>query len=147
MQPVAARWKMLPTFVPSCIEIQNAENIILHKCTGFQLKIKSVASHSSTGGCQNSLKPVSSNQTLALAAAATTAMVSVEPEAPQGPSVPSVQPCHVLTFSPIKIPVLASPFPGKVTPGGTKEQVFMLLCFRARVLLLVCFGKLNIWGM
>ncbi|XP_054688701.1 transcription elongation regulator 1-like protein isoform X3 [Grus americana] len=63
------------------------------------------------GGCQNSLKPVSSNQTLALAAAATTAMVSVEPEAPQGPSVPSVQPCHVLTFSPIKIPVLASPFP------------------------------------
>ncbi|XP_054688700.1 transcription elongation regulator 1-like protein isoform X2 [Grus americana] len=67
------------------------------------------------GGCQNSLKPVSSNQTLALAAAATTAMVSVEPEAPQGPSVPSVQPCHVLTFSPIKIPVLASPFPGSAS--------------------------------
>ncbi|XP_075360427.1 transcription elongation regulator 1-like protein isoform X3 [Mycteria americana] len=63
------------------------------------------------GGCQNSLKPVGGSQTLALAAAATTAMVSVEPEAPQGPSAPSVQPCHVLTFSPIKIPVLASPFP------------------------------------
>uniref|UniRef100_A0A663E994 Transcription elongation regulator 1-like protein n=1 Tax=Aquila chrysaetos chrysaetos TaxID=223781 RepID=A0A663E994_AQUCH len=65
------------------------------------------------GGCQNSLKPVGGNQALALAAAATTAMVSVEPEAPQGPSGPSVQPCHVLTFSPIKIPVLASPFPVK----------------------------------
>ncbi|KAF1504384.1 Transcription elongation regulator 1-like protein, partial [Megadyptes antipodes antipodes] len=67
------------------------------------------------GGCQNSLKPVGGNQTLALATAATTAMVSVEPEAPQGPSAPSVQPCHVLTFSPIKIPVLASPFPGSAS--------------------------------
>ncbi|XP_064320474.1 transcription elongation regulator 1-like protein [Phalacrocorax carbo] len=67
------------------------------------------------GGCQSSLKPVGGNQTLALAAAATAAMVSVEPEAPQGPSAPSVQPCHVLTFSPIKIPVLASPFPGSAS--------------------------------
>ncbi|XP_008933911.1 PREDICTED: transcription elongation regulator 1-like protein, partial [Merops nubicus] len=64
------------------------------------------------GGCQNSLKPLGGNQTLALATTATTAMVSVEPEAPQGPSVPSVQPCHLLTFSPIRIPLLASPFPG-----------------------------------
>uniref|UniRef100_A0A8C3JTH7 Transcription elongation regulator 1-like protein n=1 Tax=Calidris pygmaea TaxID=425635 RepID=A0A8C3JTH7_9CHAR len=63
------------------------------------------------GGCQNSLKPVGGNQSLALA---TAAMVSVEPEAPQGPSAPSVQPCHVLTFSPIKIPVLAAPFPDSV---------------------------------
>ncbi|NXV18454.1 TCRGL protein, partial [Cepphus grylle] len=63
------------------------------------------------GGCQN-LKPVGGNQSLALA---TAAMVSVEPEAPQGPSAPSVQPCHVLTFSPIKIPVLASPFPGSAS--------------------------------
>ncbi|NXS58175.1 TCRGL protein, partial [Brachypteracias leptosomus] len=67
------------------------------------------------GGCQNSLKPVGGNQTLALA---TTAMVSVEPEAPQGPSVPSVQPCHVLTF-PIKIPLLASPFPGSASRMDT----------------------------
>ncbi|NWY55088.1 TCRGL protein, partial [Chionis minor] len=64
------------------------------------------------GGCQNSLKPVGGNQTLALA---TATMVSVEPEAPQGPSAPSIQPCHVLTFSPIKIPVLASPFPGSAS--------------------------------
>uniref|UniRef100_A0A672U2G0 Transcription elongation regulator 1-like protein n=1 Tax=Strigops habroptila TaxID=2489341 RepID=A0A672U2G0_STRHB len=60
------------------------------------------------GACQNSLKAVGGNQTLALA---TAAMVSGEPEPPQGPPAPSVQPCHVLTFSPIKIPVLASPFP------------------------------------
>ncbi|NXE11285.1 TCRGL protein, partial [Lophotis ruficrista] len=65
------------------------------------------------GGCQNSLKPVGGNQTLALAA--TAAMVAVEPEAPQGPSATSVQPCHVLTFSPIRIPVLASPFPGSAS--------------------------------
>ncbi|NWR60513.1 TCRGL protein, partial [Bucorvus abyssinicus] len=71
------------------------------------------------GGCQNSLKPVGGNQTLALATTATTAMVSVEPEAPQGPSVPCVQPCHVLTFSPIRIPLLASPFPGSASRMDT----------------------------
>ncbi|XP_027511100.1 transcription elongation regulator 1-like protein [Corapipo altera] len=53
------------------------------------------------GGCQNSLKAMGTNQTLALA---TAAVVSVEPEAPQ--------PCHLLTFSPLKIPLVASPFPG-----------------------------------
>ncbi|NWH66158.1 TCRGL protein, partial [Geococcyx californianus] len=68
------------------------------------------------GGCQNSLKPVGGNQTLALATTAgTTAMVAVEPETPQAPSAPSIQPCHVLTFSPIKIPVLTSPFPGSAS--------------------------------
>ncbi|XP_054238515.1 transcription elongation regulator 1-like protein [Indicator indicator] len=67
------------------------------------------------GGCQNSLKPVSSNQALALATTATTAMLSVDPEAPQGPSAPSFQPCHLLTFSPIKIPLLASPFQGSAS--------------------------------
>ncbi|KAM9010666.1 transcription elongation regulator 1-like protein isoform 1-T1 [Ara ararauna] len=64
------------------------------------------------GTCQNSLKAVGGNQTLALA---TTAMVSVEPEPHQGPLAPSIQPCHVLTFSPIKIPLLASPFPGSTS--------------------------------
>ncbi|XP_064370481.1 transcription elongation regulator 1-like protein isoform X4 [Dromaius novaehollandiae] len=70
------------------------------------------------GGCQNSLKPVGGNQTIALAAAAaaaTTAVVSVDSETPQGPSATSVQPCHVLTLSPIKIPVLTSPFPGSAS--------------------------------
>ncbi|XP_050567981.1 transcription elongation regulator 1-like protein isoform X4 [Cygnus atratus] len=76
-------------------------------------------------GCQNSLKPVSSNQTLALAAAATAAMMSVESEAPQGPSPPSIQPCHVLTFSPIKIPVLTSPFPGSASRVDARVSPLM----------------------
>lgn len=86
-----------------------------------------VVSHPSAGACQNSLKAVGGNQTLALA---TTAMVSVEPEPHQGPPAPSIQPCHVLTFSPIKIPVLASPFPGKLNPGGTEELLLCFLCNR-----------------
>ncbi|KAM6443331.1 transcription elongation regulator 1-like protein isoform 3-T3 [Liasis olivaceus] len=55
-----------------------------------------------------SLKQSGSNQTIAFAAA----MLSIDAEPPQGlPS--SVQPCHVLTLSPIKIPVLTSPFQDK----------------------------------
>ncbi|XP_065699602.1 transcription elongation regulator 1-like protein isoform X2 [Patagioenas fasciata] len=61
------------------------------------------------GGCQHSLKAVGGSQALALATVATTALVSVEPEAVQGPAG---QPCHLLTFRPIKIPLLASPLPG-----------------------------------
>ncbi|NXS26065.1 TCRGL protein, partial [Pomatostomus ruficeps] len=60
-----------------------------------------------TGGCQNSLKAVGGTQSLAL--------VSLEPEAPQGPPGPSLQPCHLLTLSPVKIPLLASPFPGSAS--------------------------------
>ncbi|RMC11229.1 hypothetical protein DUI87_11345 [Hirundo rustica rustica] len=56
------------------------------------------------GGCQNSLKAVGGTQSLAL--------VSLEPEAPPGPSL---QPCHLLTLSPIKVPLLASPFPGSAS--------------------------------
>ncbi|KAK2519509.1 hypothetical protein Q9233_011935 [Columba guinea] len=58
------------------------------------------------GGCQHSLKAVGGSQALALA---TTALVSVEPEATQGPAG---QPCHLLTFRPIKIPLLPAPLPG-----------------------------------
>ncbi|NXD45360.1 TCRGL protein, partial [Copsychus sechellarum] len=54
------------------------------------------------GGCQNSLKAMGGTQSLAL--------VSLEPEPPQGP-----QPCHLLTLSPIKVPLLASPFPGSAS--------------------------------
>ncbi|NXI00224.1 TCRGL protein, partial [Pachycephala philippinensis] len=59
------------------------------------------------GGCQNSLKAVAGTQSLAL--------LSLEPEAPQGPPGPSLQPCHLLTLSPIKVPLLASPFPGSAS--------------------------------
>ncbi|NXB46020.1 TCRGL protein, partial [Leucopsar rothschildi] len=59
------------------------------------------------GGCQNSLKAMGGTQSLAL--------VSLEPEPPQGPPGPSLQPCHLLTLSPIKVPLLASPFPGSAS--------------------------------
>ncbi|XP_077206253.1 transcription elongation regulator 1-like protein [Paroedura picta] len=70
------------------------------------------------GGC---LKHAGSNQTIAFAAA----MVSVDAEAPQGPSTASVQPCHVLTLSPIKIPVLTSPFPGGHSRMDTRMTSLM----------------------
>ncbi|NXQ54949.1 TCRGL protein, partial [Anthoscopus minutus] len=56
------------------------------------------------GGCQNSLKATGGSQSLAL--------LALEPEAPAGPSL---QPCQLLTFSPIRVPVLASPFPGSAS--------------------------------
>ncbi|XP_053244833.1 transcription elongation regulator 1-like protein isoform X2 [Podarcis raffonei] len=69
------------------------------------------------GGC---LKQAGSNQTIAFAAA----MVSVDADAPQGPST-SIQPCRVLTLSPIKIPVLTSPFPGAASRMDTRMTPLM----------------------
>ncbi|KAJ7324088.1 hypothetical protein JRQ81_017108, partial [Phrynocephalus forsythii] len=54
------------------------------------------------GGC---LKQAGSNQTIAFAAA----MLSVDADSRRGPST-NAQPCHVLTLSPIKIPLLTAPF-------------------------------------
>ncbi|XP_029466584.1 transcription elongation regulator 1-like protein [Rhinatrema bivittatum] len=71
-----------------------------------------------TGGSQARLKPVGSNQAITLAtaaAAAAAAIMAVDSEAPQGPSSAGVQPRHILTLSPIKIPVLTAPFPGVVS--------------------------------
>ncbi|NWY44766.1 TCRGL protein, partial [Sylvia atricapilla] len=56
---------------------------------------------SPTGGGQTSLKAVGGTQSVAL--------VSLEPEGR------SLQPCHLLTLSPIKVPLLASPFPGSAS--------------------------------
>ncbi|XP_048362313.1 transcription elongation regulator 1-like protein isoform X2 [Sphaerodactylus townsendi] len=70
------------------------------------------------GGC---FKHAGSNQTIAFAAA----MVSVDAEAPQGPSTANVQPRHVLTLSPIKIPVLTSPFPGASSRTDTRMSSLM----------------------
>uniref|UniRef100_A0A8D1LKW3 Transcription elongation regulator 1-like protein n=1 Tax=Sus scrofa TaxID=9823 RepID=A0A8D1LKW3_PIG len=64
------------------------------------------------GGCHNSLKPVGSSPTIAIAAAAA-AMVSVEAERRGGPSPSSVQPCHFLTLAPIKIPLRKASFSDK----------------------------------
>ncbi|XP_057885488.1 transcription elongation regulator 1-like protein [Melospiza georgiana] len=57
------------------------------------------------GGCQSSLKAVGGTQSLAL--------VALEPEAPQ--AAPGPQPCQLLTLSPIKVPLLASPFPASAS--------------------------------
>ncbi|XP_064572916.1 transcription elongation regulator 1-like protein isoform X3 [Zonotrichia leucophrys gambelii] len=57
------------------------------------------------GGCQSSLKAVGGTQSLAL--------VALEPEAPQ--AAPGLPPCQLLTLSPIKVPLLASPFPGSAS--------------------------------
>uniref|UniRef100_A0A2K6GEG2 Transcription elongation regulator 1 like n=1 Tax=Propithecus coquereli TaxID=379532 RepID=A0A2K6GEG2_PROCO len=66
------------------------------------------------GGCHNSLKPISSGPTIAIAAAAAAAaMVSVDPEGLRAPSPSSVQPCHFLTLAPIKIPLRTAPFADK----------------------------------
>ncbi|XP_043912271.1 transcription elongation regulator 1-like protein [Protopterus annectens] len=65
-------------------------------------------------GRPNGLKPVSSYQKLALAAASTTAVapsLTVPLESSQGPYVTSPHPCHFFTLSPVKIPFLTSPFP------------------------------------
>ncbi|KAJ1141372.1 hypothetical protein NDU88_007705, partial [Pleurodeles waltl] len=64
-----------------------------------------------TGSYRASLKQVSSShQTIAIATASPATMLAVDSEANQGPSTSSVQPCCVLTLSPIKIPVLTAPF-------------------------------------
>ncbi|XP_031805255.1 transcription elongation regulator 1-like protein [Sarcophilus harrisii] len=58
-------------------------------------------------GCPNGLKQVGRHPAIAITS---TAMVSVEPEGLRGPSVSTVQPCHLLTLAPIKIPLLTAPF-------------------------------------
>ncbi|XP_055281867.1 transcription elongation regulator 1-like protein [Moschus berezovskii] len=64
------------------------------------------------GGCHSSLKPMGSSPTVAIAAAAT-AVVSVDPEGLGGPSPSRVQPCHLLTLAPIRMPLRTTPFPDK----------------------------------
>nr|XP_033799324.1 transcription elongation regulator 1-like protein isoform X2 [Geotrypetes seraphini] len=61
-----------------------------------------------TGACQSRLKHIGSNQAIALASA----MMAIDAEAPQGPSSAGAQPCHILTLSPIRIPILTTPHPG-----------------------------------
>uniref|UniRef100_F7F8S0 Transcription elongation regulator 1-like protein n=1 Tax=Monodelphis domestica TaxID=13616 RepID=F7F8S0_MONDO len=61
-------------------------------------------------GCPNGLKQVGSHPTIAITS---TAMVSVDPEGLRGPSASTVQPCHLLTLAPIKIPLLTAPFSDK----------------------------------
>uniref|UniRef100_A0A7N4NRP3 Transcription elongation regulator 1-like protein n=1 Tax=Sarcophilus harrisii TaxID=9305 RepID=A0A7N4NRP3_SARHA len=66
-------------------------------------------------GCPNGLKQVGRHPAIAITS---TAMVSVEPEGLRGPSVSTVQPCHLLTLAPIKIPLLTAPFSDKGKEPG-----------------------------
>ncbi|XP_047672976.1 transcription elongation regulator 1-like protein isoform X2 [Tachysurus fulvidraco] len=66
-------------------------------------------------GCPVAIKRVRSNKRMALA---TAALVAMESEMAQRPSASSAHPVHLLSFSPIKIPLLTSPNPG---PRSTWE--------------------------
>ncbi|DAA14943.1 TPA: transcription elongation regulator 1-like [Bos taurus] len=66
------------------------------------------------GGCHSSLRPLGSSPTVAIAAAAT-AVVSMDPEGLGGPAPSRVQPCHLLTLAPIRMPLRTAPFPGRLT--------------------------------
>ncbi|MGH0121943.1 UNVERIFIED_CONTAM: hypothetical protein FKN15_004803 [Acipenser sinensis] len=79
-----------------------------------------VTPQSLSGGCPVAIKQVGSNKRFALAAAAATAtMVAVESEASPVPSSASTQPYHVLTLSPIKIPLLSTPVSDKSIEANT----------------------------
>ncbi|XP_045424328.1 transcription elongation regulator 1-like protein [Lemur catta] len=90
-----------------------------------------LASQPMPGGCHNSLKPISNGPTIAIAAAAAAAMVSVDPEGLRAPLPSSVQPCHFLTLAPIKIPLRTAPFSDTWTQRGQVSQP-PLLGVRAR---------------
>ncbi|KAB5555761.1 hypothetical protein PHYPO_G00037820 [Pangasianodon hypophthalmus] len=66
-------------------------------------------------GCPVAIKRVRSNKRMALA---TAALVAMESDMAQRPSASSAHPLHLLSLSPIKIPLLTSPNPG---PRGSWE--------------------------
>ncbi|XP_068111512.1 transcription elongation regulator 1-like protein [Hyperolius riggenbachi] len=67
------------------------------------------------GTCQNGIKPLSSNQSIAIVGAVhapPAPLLSMEAESSQALTTHRVQPYHMLTLSPVKIPLLASQLPG-----------------------------------
>uniref|UniRef100_A0A671PWJ6 Transcription elongation regulator 1 like n=1 Tax=Sinocyclocheilus anshuiensis TaxID=1608454 RepID=A0A671PWJ6_9TELE len=69
-------------------------------------------------GCPVAIKRVGSSKRIALAAAA---MMVMDSDVTQGPSVSSAHPLHLLSLSPIKIPFLTAPHAGR----STKENAFI----------------------
>lgn len=61
-------------------------------------------------GCPVAMKRVRGNKRMTLA---TAALVAMESDIAPRPSVSSAHPIHLLSLSPIKIPLLTSPNPGK----------------------------------
>ncbi|XP_042557396.1 transcription elongation regulator 1-like protein [Dipodomys spectabilis] len=81
------------------------------------------------GACPKSFKPINHSPTIAIAAAAAaTAMVTVDPEGLRDLSPSCVQPCHFLTLAPIKIPLRTAPFSDKSTEcrGAPRPPALML---------------------
>ncbi|KAM3912849.1 transcription elongation regulator 1-like protein [Leptodactylus fuscus] len=81
-----------------------------------------------TGSCQNGIKPVSNNQSIAIVGAMTVppaTLMGIESESTQGLTTPLAPPYHMLTISPIKIPLLASQLPGH--PSRIEARVTPLL--------------------
>uniref|UniRef100_A0A8C2FZ79 Transcription elongation regulator 1 like n=1 Tax=Cyprinus carpio TaxID=7962 RepID=A0A8C2FZ79_CYPCA len=69
-------------------------------------------------GCPVSIKRVGSSKRIALAAAA---MMAMDSDVTQGPSVSSAHPLHLLSLSPIKLPFLTAPHAGR----SAKENAFI----------------------
>ncbi|NXC43438.1 TCRGL protein, partial [Penelope pileata] len=69
------------------------------------------------GGCRHGPSPVGAPPSLAL--------LAVEAEPPPGPSPPGLPPCRLLALSPLRIPVLASPFPGSASRVDARMSPLM----------------------
>ncbi|KAK3560074.1 hypothetical protein QTP86_033799 [Hemibagrus guttatus] len=70
-------------------------------------------------GCPVAIKRVRSNKRMALA---TAALVAMESDMAQRPSSSSAHPLHLLSLSPIKIPLLTSPNPGARRVSSTSDN-------------------------
>ncbi len=69
-------------------------------------------------GCPVAIKRVGSSKRIRLAAAA---MMAMDSDVTQGPSVSSAHPLRLLSLSPITIPFLTAPYTGR----STKENAFI----------------------
>lgn len=74
-------------------------------------------------GCPVAFKRVGSSKRIALAAAA---MMAMDSDVTQGPSVSSAHPLHLLSLSPIKLPFLTTPHAGRSTAENAFISVLVL---------------------
>lgn len=75
-------------------------------------------------GCPVAIKRVGSSKRIALAAAA---MMAMDSDVTQGPSVSSAHPLHLLSLSPIKLPFLMTPHAGRRTTENAFISVLVLM--------------------
>lgn len=70
------------------------------------------------------IKRVGSSKRIALAAAA---MMAMDSDVTQGPSVSSAHPLHLLSLSPIKLPFLTAPHAGRSKTKNALISVLVLM--------------------